>query len=76
MGHYYLGMTVKIIGIIVCVRASSAKEREREREREREKERGRAREGGSNLLLFLGAFFRANLLVQGQVVFVGFKLRK
>ena len=71
-------MTVKIIGIIVCVRASSAKERERERE----KERGRAREGGivregeSNLLLFLGAFFRANLLVQGQVVFVGFKLRK
>ena len=65
-------MIVKIIGIIVCVRASSAKERERERE----KERGRAREGGSNLLLFLGAFFRANLLVQGQVVFVGFKLRK
>ena len=34
-------MIVKIIGIIVCVRASSPKVRERERE----KERGRAREG-------------------------------
>ena len=40
-------MTVKIIGIIVCVRASSAKERERERERERRREGEREKEGAT-----------------------------